>query len=222
MGCMPLRKGGNKMRNDLTDIVFVVDRSGSMGPRRLDAEGGINAFIEDQKIVGGDALFTLIQFDDRYEFVHKGIKMEDVPPYTLRPRGWTALFDAVGRAINETGERLNAMPESERPGNVIVVIVTDGQENSSKEFIGRQIHGMITHQQEKYNWNFTYIGSEASTFADSAALGISKVSTLQYDPKNTCGTYETMSCAVSRSRQKSGAGASASVVYTDAERNAVS
>ncbi len=211
------------MRNDLTDITFVVDRSGSMTPRRKDAEGGINTFINDQKEAKGDAIFTLVQFDDKYEFVHKGIKIEDVPPYTMRPRGWTALLDAVGRAINETGERLDKMPESERPGNVVVVIVTDGEENSSKEFNLKQVHDMITHQQEVYNWNFTYIGANADTFATSFALGISSNSTLQYDStQSTRSAFGTVSNAVSRSRSASALGQSASVVYTNEERTNVS
>ncbi len=211
------------MRNDLTDIVFVVDRSGSMASRRLDAEGGINAFIGGQKKTEGDAIFTLIQFDDKYDFVHKGMKIEDVPPYTLRPRGWTALLDAVGKAINETGERLDAMPESERPGNVVVVIVTDGQENASKEFGRKQIRDMITHQQEVYNWNFTYIGADESTFADSASIGISSNCTLHYDPdRRMYDTFTTISDAVSRSRCVSAQGLDASVAYTDEERDTVS
>ncbi len=211
------------MRNDLTDITFIVDRSGSMAHRREDAEGGINAFIEEQKEAEGDALFTLVQFDDRYEFVHKGIKIEAVPHYTLYPRGWTALLDAVGRAIAETGERLDKMHESDRPGNVVVVVVTDGQENSSKEFNQGQIRDMITHQQEKYNWHFTYIGADANTFEQSAAIGISKGGTLRYDPnKKMYDAFTTMSKAVAGSRGLSAQGLNPDVTYTDADRENVS
>jgi len=210
------------MRNDLTDITFIVDHSGSMNARRYDADGGINAFIADQKKAEGDAIFTLVQFDAEYEFVHKGVKIEDVPPYTLWPRGMTALLDAVGRAVVETGVRLNDMPESERPGNVVIVIVTDGRENASHEFNRVQVRDMITHQQEKYNWHFTYLGANASTFADSASIGISKGATLQYDPnRKVQDVFATMSASVSGSRCASASGLDASVAYTESDRKNV-
>ena len=122
------------MKSDLTDITLVVDRSGSMQEIRSDAEGGVNAFVEKQAEEPGEALLTLVQFDTEYDFVHKGVPIDKVPKYELHPRGATALLDAVGRAINETGERLAKMAEPDRPGLVIVVIMTDGLENSSREF----------------------------------------------------------------------------------------
>ena len=131
------------MRNDLTDITLVVDRSGSMESIKSDAEGGINEFIRQQASEPGEALLTLMQFDTEYDLVHNGVNVTDVSPYTLVPRGMTALLDAVGRAINETGARLAAMSEQERPGLVVFVIVTDGAENSSKEFSRADIRKMI-------------------------------------------------------------------------------
>jgi uncharacterized protein YegL len=104
------------MRTDLTDITMVIDRSGSMESIRTDAEGGINTFIDSQKSEPGEALLTLVQFDTEYEFIHKGAAIGSVPKFKLVPRGSTALLDAVGRAINETGARLAAMEESQRPG----------------------------------------------------------------------------------------------------------
>jgi hypothetical protein len=91
------------MKSNLTDITLVVDRSGSMEQVREDAEGGVNSFIEQQAKEPGQALFTLVQFDTEYEFLHKGVPIAEVPQYELVPRGMTALLDAVGRAINETG-----------------------------------------------------------------------------------------------------------------------
>ena len=123
------------MRTDLTDITMVIDRSGSMQSIRSDAEGGINSFIEQQKQEPGEANVTLVQFDADYEFVHSGVPIRQVPAFKLVPRGSTALLDAVGRAINETGARLAAMDEVQRPGLVVFVIVTDGEENSSREFL---------------------------------------------------------------------------------------
>ncbi len=211
------------MRKDLTDITLIVDRSGSMITRREDAEGGINAFIKDQTEADGEAVLTLIQFDSDYECVHNGVKIEDVPPYLLRPRGCTALYDALGKAINQTGERLSKLSESERPGNVVVVVVTDGQENASKEFSQEKVRELTGHQQEKYNWHFTYLGADASTFASSRSLGISAASTIQYDAdKNMKQVFATMSQGVCRGRVASASGANAEVCYTSEERENVS
>ena len=131
------------MKSDLTDITLVVDRSGSMAQVREDAEGGVNSFIQQQANEPGEALLTLVQFDTEYEFLHKGVPISQVPKYDLVPRGMTALLDAVGRAINETGERLAKMDEQDRPGLVVFVVMTDGQENSSKEFSKADIKAMI-------------------------------------------------------------------------------
>ena len=97
------------MKPDLTDITLVIDRSGSMEEIRSDAAGGVNAFIRQQAQQPGETLLTLVQFDDEYEFVHRGVPIKEVPPYTLVPRSGTALLDAVGRAINETADRLAKM-----------------------------------------------------------------------------------------------------------------
>src|SRR5256885_1489485 len=113
------------MRNDLTDITVVMDRSGSMNSCRSDAEGGLNAFIKEQKELPGEALFTLVQFDTEYEVVHKAKPIKDVPKCILTPRGGTALLDALGRTIHQTGDRLLAFPEHQRPALVCFVIITD-------------------------------------------------------------------------------------------------
>ena len=112
------------MQEKLTDITLVVDRSGSMDAIRLDAEGGVNAFMKQQADEDGDALMTLVEFDTEYNFVERGTPIEDVGSYTLRPRGTTALLDAVGRSINETAERIEATDESDRPGLVVFVVMT--------------------------------------------------------------------------------------------------
>ena len=119
------------MRTDLTDITMVIDRSGSMQSIQSDAQGGINSFIQQQKQEPGETLLTLVQFNTDYEFVHSGVAVKHVPEFHLKPTGSTALLDAVGRTINEAGTRLAATDEFQRPGLVVFVIVTDGQENSS-------------------------------------------------------------------------------------------
>ena len=138
----------NSMNNNLTDITVVFDRSGSMQKCRSDAEGGINAFIADQKNKPGECTFTMVEFDTKYTFVHNGVPINTVPRYVLVPGGWTALLDAVGRAIDETGERLSKLSESQRPGLVVFVIVTDGEENASREYTLQQIKQKIEQQQQ--------------------------------------------------------------------------
>jgi hypothetical protein len=139
---------------------------------RAEAESGLNHFVAQQQQRPGAANFTLVQFDTEYEFVHKAADIRTVGRCHLAPRGSTALLDAVGRAINETGERLRNMPEAARPGLVVFVIITDGQENSSHEFTRAQVRDMIRHQQDVYQWQFTFLGANQDAFAEAGGLGI--------------------------------------------------
>ena len=207
------------MRSDLTDITMVVDRSGSMQVIRADAEGGINAFIERQKAEPGDALLTLVQFNTSYEFVHVGVPVSQVPPFQLIPSGSTALLDAVGRAINETGKRLATMDESQRPGLVIFVIVTDGQENSSQEFTCDRIRQMIEHQQTVYSWQFTFLAANQDAFAEGAAMGISADGIAAFSPDKIAGTYGATAAKIARMRSALMAQAEVDNKFTDEERN---
>lgn len=206
------------MRPDLTDITLVVDRSGSMQEIREDAQGGVNAFIKKQATEPGEALLTLVQFDTEYEIVHSGVPLDEVPEYELVPRGWTALLDAVGRAINETGKRLSDMDDADRPGLVTFVITTDGLENSSKEFTKAQIKGMIEHQQETYDWHFTFLGANQDAFAEAGGLGIRAASAAQYSPDKIFAAYEASSEKLSRMREQKRAGGPVLDEFTDEER----
>ena len=207
------------MRNDLTDITLVVDRSGSMSSCRTDAEGGINTFIEEQKKAKGDAVLSLVQFDDEYDFVHNGVDIQDVPKYALIPRSMTALLDAVGRAINETGARLSKMAEADRPGCVICVIVTDGHENASKEFTKVQIKELIDRQQKDYNWQFTFLGTDAQSFDEAMQMGIKSDAIATYNPvKKSGNAWKAASSNVMRMRSASFSGATVSNSYSDEEQ----
>ena len=143
---------------------------------------------------------TLVQFDTEYEFLHRGVPVQQVPPYRLVPRGMTALLDAVGRAINETGERLAKMDETDRPGLVVFVVMTDGEENSSKEFSKDQVKQMITHQQEKYGWHFTFLGANQDAFAEAGALGIHAAGVAHDVPEKVGTAYGMTGRKVSRMR----------------------
>jgi len=207
------------MRTDLTDITMVIDRSGSMESIRTDAEGGINTFIESQKSEPGEALLTLVQFDTEYEFVHKGVPIGTAERFRLVPRGSTALLDAVGRAINETGARLGMMDEAKRPGLVVFVIVTDGAENSSKEFTRDKIREMIEHQQSAYKWQFTFLAANQDAFAEGATLGIAQAGTAGYAMDKMQNAWGATSKKMSRMRKAASEGAAVDNNFTIEERN---
>lgn len=209
------------MRADLTDITLVVDRSGSMEAIREDAEGGVNAFIADQAKQPGEALLTLVQFDTEYEFIHRGVPIGQVPRFGLSPRGSTALLDAVGRAINESGARLAALPEQARPGLVVFVVMTDGQENSSKEFTKAMIRQMIEHQQSAYNWQFTFLGANQDAFAEAESMGMAAAGAANFSPAMVANAFAAVGAKVNRMRVGRGKGEKVSNEFTDDERKSM-
>ena len=195
------------MNDNLTDMTVVLDRSGSMAAVRDDTIGGFNSVLEEQKQVPGLACLTLVQFDDQYEVVYEGRKLQDVPPLTTRtfvPRGSTALLDAVGRTIHAVGARLAALPKADRPGKVLLLIMTDGEENASHEFSRTQIFDMITHQRDVYAWEIVFIGANQDAVATGASYGIPAANALSYVP-TAAGTRQalnTFNNAAARMRQR--------------------
>ena len=164
------------MKENLTEIVFILDRSGSMMHLTADTIGGYNSMIEKQKQEPGEAKITTVLFDDNYEVLYDAVDIQNIEPMTTAQyyaHGCTALLDAVGRTINNVGARLNNTPEEERPSKVIVVITTDGYENSSHEFTRTQIKEMIEHQTNKYSWQFMFLGAEIDAVAEAESIGIS-------------------------------------------------
>lgn len=146
----------------LVEIVVIVDRSGSMSVMRDEAIGGFNDFLQDQKDHPGQANFTLVLFDHEYLLVHDGVDVQGVPELntkTYEPRGTTALLDAMGRTIDDVGERLANTPEENRPEKVIVCIITDGLENASKDYTRDRVTEMVEHQRDKYNWEFLFLAA---------------------------------------------------------------
>ena len=206
------------MNANLTDITLIVDRSGSMAEIKSDAEGGVNSFIEKQSQEPGEALLTLVQFDTEYEFLHQGVPIAQVPKYELHPRGMTALLDAIGRAINETGERLAKMSEPDRPGLVVFVIMTDGQENSSREFTKSQIRTMIQQQQSQYNWHFTFLGADQDAFSEADQMGIDAKGAANYSKGKVFAAYQATSSKLARMRQQKSSGQEVDNDFTDSER----
>lgn len=169
------------MKQNYTKIVFVIDRSGSMSTIKNDMEGGFKTFISEQKKANlGKCDVSLYQFDDSYEPVFENKDIAEVPEYTLAPRNMTALYDAVGKTINKVGNQLAQLKEEDRPDRVMMVIITDGLENSSQEFTAKKVSELVKHQTDKYNWQFSYLGSNQDAWAVGATLGIKSSSTMTY------------------------------------------
>lgn len=143
---------------------LVVDRSGSMDEVKEDAQGGINQAFEEQRKLPGDLTVSLTEFDTVIDSVRRMADIQSVKDYVLVPRGGTALLDAVGRAIAETGEDLASLPEDKRPSKVLIQIVTDGKENSSREWRLPQIKDLIKEQHEKYGWIFAFWGADENAW----------------------------------------------------------
>ena len=201
---------------DLTAIALLVDRSGSMHTVKDDAEGAIAAFIEAQRAVPGRCMVRLADFDDKYRDVYPMTPLADVPPYTLEPRGSTALLDAIGRLVTGLGEELAAMPEPERPGKVIVVVQTDGKENQSQEWTHDGIKSLITQQRKKFAWDFVFLGAGPDAIQTAESYGFLAGSSIAYTASGA-GTQSVVAAAanyVARSRSSS-----APASFTDQERD---
>lgn len=193
------------MKKDYTHITMILDRSGSMSSVANDAIGGFNSFLEDQKKIQGDATLTLVQFDDTYEVLNNFVPIKNVNPLdsvTFKPRGTTALLDAIGRGIKETGSILESMSESNRPEKVVIVIITDGLENASRQFNSNQINEMIRHQKENYNWHFTFIGSNQDAITSAQAIGISAAAALtnSHNAAGVQNSYNSLSASIGNLR----------------------
>ena len=191
------------MKKALTELVFILDRSGSMSDLTSDTIGGFNSMIENQKEEPGEAYVTTVLFDNEYEVLHNYLPLQEIKPMTDKEyfaRGTTALLDAVGLTINAVGSRLNVTPEEERPEKVILVITTDGMENASHEFSHQQVKEMITHQQDKYSWNFIFLGANVDAVCEASKLGIDSDFARNYtaDSAGTANLYAgvgaTMAC----------------------------
>jgi hypothetical protein len=208
------------MNQNLTDITLIIDRSGSMYSIQKDSEDGIKSFIEEQKAVEGECVVSLVQFDTEVDEVYTGKPIDIAPSYTLVPRGGTALFDAVAQTVVKTGERLSKMTESDRPGLVLILIVTDGGENGSKEYTSEQLKSLIKVQENDYNWKFTYLGANQDAFSTARSMGI--ISTSNYDVNKTPQTYNAISSSVTRARSLSSKGVNvSSLEYTSEEINSM-
>ena len=162
------------MKNS-TDITIILDRSGSMEYIKDSTIKGFNSFIKEQQNSDGDAKLTLVQFDHDYQVLYEGIDIREVKKLTHKtfvPRGSTALLDAIGTTINNTKNRIKLTPQNYKPDNVLVVIITDGEENSSNKYSREKIFKKISKRENKDNWKFVFIGSNQDAIAVGSSFGI--------------------------------------------------
>lgn len=195
------------MKKGFSEILCVIDESGSMGVLRNEAIGGFNTFLEDQKKVKGAANLTMATFNSAgsYRVVYDNVDIQNVKPLNTenyRPGGMTALYDAVAQTMKTAGDRLANTPEKEKPEYVIVAIVTDGDENNSKEHTHAQIAEMIKHQTDKYSWKFVFLAAGMDAKEVATGLNIGSQNAFQFDatPKGVATSYEGMTRATTNYR----------------------
>ena len=189
------------MKKNLTEIVFILDRSGSMAGLEDDTIGGFNAMIQKQKAEDGEALVSTVLFDNYTEVIHDRVEIQKIQPMTHKDyyvRGCTALLDAVGKAIHHIGNVHKYAREEDRPEKTLFVITTDGMENASREFTYERVKKMIQHEQEKYGWEFIFLGANIDAAKEAARFGITEDRAVNYhaDCQGTAVIYEAVSEAV--------------------------
>ena len=189
------------MRKNLTEIVFILDRSGSMAGLEGDTIGGFNAMLEKQKRESGEALVSTVLFDNETEVIHDRVDIQKMEPLTNRDyyvRGCTALLDAVGGAIHHIGNVHKYAREEDRPEKTLFVITTDGMENASRKYSYERLKQMIQRQKEKYGWEFIFLGANIDAAREAARFGIDADRAANYhaDHQGTAVIYEAVNDAV--------------------------
>ncbi|WKG04651.1 VWA domain-containing protein [Mycolicibacterium sp. HK-90] len=165
---------------NLSHLVFLLDRSGSMQSIKSDVIGGFHAFLTEQRDAEGECVVTLAQFDDEYEVVYRGIPLGQVPQLDLSPRGCTALLDSMGKLITDTAAEIDALPEDDTPGTVVVAIMTDGLENASVEWQRPAIKSLVEQQTNDHGWAFLYMGADQDAVEVGEGLGVKAEQSVTY------------------------------------------
>ncbi|WP_428342359.1 VWA domain-containing protein [Mycobacterium sp.] len=173
--------------------MFLLDRSGSMQSIASDVVGGFEAFVAEQRTGEGLCTATLAQFDNEYEVVYRGIAIGQVPPLALFPRGMTALHDSMGKLITDTAAEINALPEDNKPGTVIVAIMTDGLENASREWRQADIKALVEQQTNDHGWEFLYMGADQDAVEVGKGLGVKEGLAVTYARGKSRDTMLTVS-----------------------------
>ena len=173
------------MKMDLTELVFILDRSGSMSGLESDTIGGYNAMLMKQKAEPGEAVVTTVLFDDQYELLHDRIPIKGVSPISDREyfvRGCTALLDAIGKTISKIGNAQKNTSEDMRAAKVLFIITTDGLENASREYTAAHVRHMIERKQTRYGWSFVFLGANIDAISTAEKYGIHRNHAVNYHP----------------------------------------
>lgn len=189
------------MKKDMTELVFILDKSGSMMGLESDTIGGFNAMLEKQKALDGECRITTVLFDNRYELLHDRIDIRAVSPMTDREYqvgGTTALLDAIGRTIQKLVRVQRNTAEEYRAEKVMFVIITDGAENASREYSSEKVKAMIEHEKEKYGWEFIFLGANIDAVETAGRFGIAADRAVDYvpDSRGTELNFKAMSDTV--------------------------
>lgn len=205
---------------DYTHLALIVDRSGSMSTIAKDMNGGITQLLSDQAKEPGYCVVDITTFDTLIEHPFEGVRPDDVKGDIILPRGGTALNDAIGVTIVTLGERFEKMPEDERPGLVIVVIVTDGEENSSREYTTEQAKALVERQQTEWGWKFIFLAANVDAFATAGGYGIAKGSTMNFAPSaaGVTNSYGSASRKMSETRVATASGLDNDVQFDEKDR----
>lgn len=195
----------SRMKKNVTEVVFILDKSGSMAGLEKDTIGGYNSMLNKQKKAEGEAFVTTVLFNHQYELLHDRINVRGISSITERDyevAGTTALLDAIGFSIQKIVNVQKHTSAEERADQVLFVITTDGMENASREFTPEKIKKMITHQKEKYGWEFMFLGANIDAIATAEQFGIEEDFAVDYhaDNKGTQLNYEMVSEAVIKLR----------------------
>ena len=193
------------MKKGLTELVFILDKSGSMGGLETDTIGGYNAMLAKQQALEGDCHITTVLFDNDYELLHDRIDIKAVSPITSAEYfvgGSTALLDAIGRTIHKIGNAQKHTADAYRAEKVMFVIITDGQENASSEYTAKRVKAMIQRQKAEYNWEFIFLGAniDAVQTADSFGIDRSRAQSYHADKEGVKLNFQVMSEAVASYR----------------------
>lgn len=195
------------MKNNITELVFILDRSGSMAGLEQDTIGGFNAMIEKQKKEDGECYISTVLFDNVSEVLHDRVRLSDIKPMTDKEytvRGCTALIDAIGSAIHHIGNIHKYARPEDVPEHTMFIITTDGMENASQRYNSDEVKKMIERQKEKYGWEFLFIGANIDAVETAKRYGINEDRAVNYnaDAKGTGILYESVACAVSNVRRR--------------------